>query len=273
MKHRCIFYCPTILSAALLCMTLIGCSKQSAQQQQQPATEGTPEQTASPATETAQPVAEADKSAENSNNFSGYANKFPAAAGTAAAGNKTAAESIAPKPAPRTITLAEGTPIQVLTINTLSTKTVQTRDEFEASLDQAIVEGKWTIAKRGATVKGIITESDPGGRVKGVASMSLKLTSLTLADGREVSIGTNTYTVEAKTTKKKDATKIGIGAGIGAAIGAIAGGGKGAAIGAGVGGAAGTGTVLATRGDPAVISSETPITFELTSPLKVTEKK
>jgi hypothetical protein len=103
--------------------------------------------------------------------------------------------------------------------------------------------------------------------------MALKLTSLTLADGREISIETNTHSIAAKTTKKKDATKIGIGAGIGAAIGAIAGGGKGAAIGAGVGGAAGTGATLATRGDSAVIASETLITFELTAPLQVTEKK
>jgi hypothetical protein len=270
MRQRCI---PTILSATLLCMVLIGCSKQSAQQQQQPATTGTPEQTASPATETeaAKPIAEADQPSASANKFSGYANKFPAEAGKS--GTEKTAESIAPKPAPRTITLAEGTPVHIVTINTLSTKTNQANEEFEASLDKAIVEGKWTIAKRGATVKGIITESDPGGRVKGVASISLKLTSLTLADGREVSIRTNTHMVEAKSSKKKDATKIGIGAGIGAAIGAIAGGGKGAAIGAGVGGGAGTGAVLATRGDAAVVSSETPITFELTAPLKVTEKK
>lgn len=267
MRQRCI---TTILSAALLCMVLIGCSKQSAEQQQQPSTTGTPEQTASPAPEAAQSAVEADKASANSNKFSGYANKFPAEAGKSTADNST---SIAPKPAPRTVTLEAGTPIHVVTINSLSTKTNQVNDEFEASLDKAIIEGKWTIAKRGAVVKGIISESDSGGRVKGVASMSLRLTSLTLADGREVSINTSTYAIEAKSSKKKDATKIGIGAGIGAAIGAIAGGGKGAAIGAGVGGAAGTGTVLATRGDAAVISSETPITFELTSPLKVTEKK
>jgi hypothetical protein len=273
MRHG---YTLTLLSAALLCTTFMGCSKQPTQQQQQqlqPATAGTPEQTAPPAMEATQPAAEADRTAANSNNFSGYANKFSTEAGKPAAENRTAAESIAPKPAPRTITLAEGTPIYVVTINTLSTKTNEAREEFEASLDKAIVDGKWTIAKRGATVKGIISDSDPGGRVKGVASMSLRLTSLTLSDGREVSIKTNTYSIEAKASKKKDAAKIGIGAGIGAAIGAIAGGGKGAAIGAGVGGAAGTGTVLASRGDAAVISSETLITFELAAPLKVTEKQ
>jgi hypothetical protein len=270
MRHRFMLNFLTIIETALLCLTLAGCSKQPDQpQQQQPAQQpetsgtavpGTAGQQATPSEETAKPSAETNK-------FSGYANNF------SSTNKKSTAEYIEPKPAPRTVTLAIGTAINIGTTDTLSTKINRTGEEFSASLNEAIIEGKWTIAKRGAAVKGVITESDPGGRVKGVASMSLKLTSLTLADGREVSISTNSYTVEAKSSKKKDAAKIGIGAGIGAAIGAIAGGGKGAAIGAGVGGAAGTGTVLATRGDPAIVSSETPITFELATPLKVTEKK
>jgi hypothetical protein len=76
----------------------------------------------------------------------------------------------------------------------------------------------------------------------------------------------------AKGTKKEDAVKVGVGSGIGAAIGAIAGGGKGAAIGAGVGAGAGTGVVLATKGDPAVIPSESALTFQLKAPLTVARK-
>jgi hypothetical protein len=55
-------------------------------------------------------------------------------------------------------------------------------------------------------------------------------------------------------------------------VGAIAGGGKGAAIGAGIGGAAGTGTVVATRGKPAVLASETRLSFRLQEPVTVVEK-
>ena len=79
--------------------------------------------------------------------------------------------------------------------------------------------------------------------------------------------------IEAKTTKKKDAAKIGIGAGAGALIGGIAGGGKGAGIGALVGGGGGTAVVLATRGDPAVVPSETVLNLKLSAPLTVTEKQ
>jgi len=187
-----------------------------------------------------------------------------------------AAPAPAPKPEPpalKTATLAAGTTLSVRTTSTLSTKTNKTGEEFTAVLDAPITEGNWMIADRGATVTGKITTSDPGGRVKGVASMTVALTSLTTADGQRVDLTTSGKTIEAKATKKKDAAKIGIGAGVGAAIGAIAGGGKGAAIGAGAGGAAGTGVVMATRGDPAVIPAETALTFTLRSPVTITQKR
>jgi hypothetical protein len=121
-------------------------------------------------------------------------------------------------------------------------------------------------------VEGVVVNSDPGGRIEGRARMTVELRSLQLADGRTVDLVSSAYTKEAKSTKKKDAMKIGIGAGIGAAIGAIAGGGKGAAIGAGARGAGGTGYVLATRGDPAVIPSESLLSFRLKAPITVTRR-
>jgi hypothetical protein len=178
-----------------------------------------------------------------------------------------------PPPAPpRIYTIQSGTPLSVWTTSTISTKTAKAGDRFTATLAKPIVDGDWVVAKKGATVEGTVIDSDPGGKVKGLASLSLKLDRLTLADGRTVDVDTSRLTREAKSTKKKDALKVGVGAGIGAAIGAIAGGGKGAAIGAGAGGAAGGGYVLATRGDPAVIGSETQLSFRLTSPVKVTKR-
>lgn len=191
------------------------------------------------------------------------------------------AESRSPKPEPllskpeppkaRVATLEAGTRIAVRTTSAISTRTAETGERFEATLAEPIMDGDWVIAPRGATVDGKVVASDPGGRVKGRASLSVQLTSLTLADGRKVPISTRSISREAASTKKKDAAKIGIGAGIGAAIGAIAGGGKGAAIGAGVGGAAGTGTVMATKGDAAVIPSETVLTTTLSAPVRITK--
>ncbi len=66
---------------------------------------------------------------------------------------------------------------------------------------------------------------------------------------------------------------MGIASGVGAIIGAIAGGGKGAAIGAGVGAGAGGGAVLATRGEHAVIPSESRLVFQTRTPIEVTERR
>ena len=173
---------------------------------------------------------------------------------------------VAPKP--QAVTLAQGTRIKVRTESELSTKSAKTGDTFSATLAEPIMVDDKVIAPRGARVSGLVVESDPGGRVKGVATLSVRLTRLHVGN-QAIEIKTGAFARQAKATKKKDAVKVGIGAGIGAAIGAIAGGGQGAAIGAASGGAAGTGVVLATHGDPAVIGAESVLTFRLTAPVTV----
>lgn len=130
------------------------------------------------------------------------------------------------------------------------------------------MSGGKQVVPKGATVSGRVADVDAGGRVRGRATITVELTGLH-AGGQVVPISTDSFVKEAAATKKKDAAKVGIGAGLGAAIGAIAGGGKGAAIGAAAGGGAGTAAVLATRGDPAEIPSETVLTFKLATPVSV----
>ena len=161
----------------------------------------------------------------------------------------------------------------MFTTSTISTNSNKSGEPFSAVLAKAIVDDDWVIAKQGARVEGIIVDSDPGGRVKGVASMTLSLRRLTLSDGRIVELDTDTFIQEAKSTKGRDARRTAIGAGVGAAIGAIAGGGSGAAIGAAVGGGTGAAASLATRGDPAELAPETELRFTLNSPVSITEKK
>lgn len=161
----------------------------------------------------------------------------------------------------------------MFTTSTISTNAQKSGEAFNAVLAKSIVQDDWVIAKQGARVEGVVVDSDPGGKVKGVASMTLALRRLTLADGRTIDLDTDTYIQEAKTSKGKDAKKVGIGAGIGAAIGAIAGGGKGAAIGAAVGGGGGAAASLATRGDPAEVPSETELRFTLNQSITIVERK
>lgn len=193
----------------------------------------------------------------------------PAAAPVAAPVTAAKPEPATAKIEPRTITIPQGAKIAVRTTSALSTKTHQAGAPFVATLTEPLVSGETVIAPKGATVEGKVVSSDAGGRVKGRASIAVQLSKI-VAGGREIGISTNSVARTARATKKKDAMKIGIGSGIGAAIGAIAGGGKGAAIGAGVGAGAGTGAVLATHGDPAVIPSESLLTFQLRSPVTVT---
>jgi hypothetical protein len=173
---------------------------------------------------------------------------------------------------PKTVTIPAGTLLSVRVDDHLSSSTTHSGDSFRASLDQPIVVDGAVIAERGAKVEGRVTESDPGGKVRGTATLQLELVRLNTSDGQRLRVQTEGFTKQAQKSTKKDAAKIGIGAGLGAAIGAIAGGGKGAAIGAGIGGAAGTGAVMTTRGEAAEVPAETRMTFRLREPITVTEK-
>lgn len=171
------------------------------------------------------------------------------------------------KPVIIPITFPEGTRFVVRTTSAMSTKTQLSGQTFVAYLVQPLVHAGREIVPKGAEMEGLIVSADRGGRVKGRASLSVKLTSFHTAGGNAVKIVTNTIAYAARATKGKDTAKIGIGAGIGAALGGIFGGGQGAAIGAAAGGGGGTGLVLATRGDSAVIPSETVLSFALREPL------
>lgn len=163
----------------------------------------------------------------------------------------------------QSVTLEKGTAVQVRLVPTLSTETHRAGDRFEATLIAPLAADGRTIAPAGAKVWGKVVEADKGGRVSGRARLAVQLTAIETSAGQTLNISTNTVARTARSTKKKDAQKIGIGTGVGAAIGAIAGGGKGAAIGAAAGAGAGTGAVVATRGAPAVLPTESRLTFRL----------
>lgn len=192
---------------------------------------------------------------------------------TATAPSPTVAKtSPPPPPAPKKYVLAAGAPITVRTLSDVNTKNTKSGNEFEATLQSPLQVDGHTLASTGASVIGVVTNADQGGRVKGKASLTLRLARLHLANGQTVQIHTNTVTQQAKSGTKKNLMRTGIASGAGAAIGAIAGGGRGAAIGAGIGAGAGVATDLATRGPAAEIPPETVLNFQLTNDLVVTGK-
>jgi hypothetical protein len=171
---------------------------------------------------------------------------------------------------PRDYTLPAGTTFSVRLPREVSTKGSATGATFDGLLEHDLKSGETVLAKAGTRVNGIVVESDPGGRVKGVASITIGVRSIVGVKGASIPVTTDSQTADAQSTKKKDAVRTGVATGVGALIGGIAGGGKGAAIGAGVGAGAGVGTNMATKGDPAVFAAESLLEFRLQAPVTVT---
>jgi hypothetical protein len=193
-----------------------------------------------------------------------YASRTPAPA-PAPAPSKTAASGRTVLASASSPTVQQPFNLKVRTTEALSTETTQAGDRFVATLEEPVYEGNRLVARKGAQAEGQVVDSDKGGRVKGVASITVKLLRFQMVSGNYAEITSDPVVVDANATKGKDATKIALTTGIGAGVGALVGGGKGAAVGAATGAAAGTGVVLATRGDPAVIPSESVLEFAVRS--------
>jgi hypothetical protein len=166
-------------------------------------------------------------------------------------------------------TLPAGTVIPVRTTTELSTSQLANGSTFRAVLERPLRVGDTVLAAQGAEVAGLVVSSNPGGKVKGVASLEVTIRSVAGRKNHTIPLKADHYSVLAEKSTGRDLKRTGIMTGAGAVVGAIAGGGKGAAIGAGAGAAAGVGTSMATRGKAAVIPAETLMEFRLSAPSTV----
>lgn len=183
----------------------------------------------------------------------------------------TGSSAAAPAPAVpewREVTIPEGTALSVRLETPVASDTSTVEQAVRGTLRDAIEVDGVTALPSGSEITGTVIEVARAGKVKGRAHLALRFDSLAANDER-YEIRTASVSRTAPGTKKKDATKIGIGAGAGAVIGAIVGGKKGAAIGATTGGGAGTAVVVATRGDEVRIAGGTILTVRLVEPLRV----
>jgi len=73
-------------------------------------------------------------------------------------------------------------------------------DTYTAILDQKLSDGEQVVAPRGPEVTGRVVESDPGGRAKGQAKISVELVSLKTAAGKQIPIATAALSQEAGST-------------------------------------------------------------------------
>jgi hypothetical protein len=99
------------------------------------------------------------------------------------------------------------------------------------------------------------------------------LTSLTLADGQQLSIQSQMITRNGTTSVGRDLGAMAGTTALGAAVGAAADLGRGAAIGAGAGAAVGLIGVLLTRGHPTIIYPESTLVFRMSAAAMVATDK
>lgn len=153
-------------------------------------------------------------------------------------GLSLAAVSVLASPQP--ITVPAGTPIHFKIKQTINTATAKAGQRVPAELTQPIVVNGRTVANAGSPVSVKITFAESSGRIGGNSHLTLRVASITLANGSRAEVSSSAYMREGKSHVKHNATYIAGAAALGALVGQAAGGNrnstaKGAAIGAGVG--------------------------------------
>jgi len=200
-----------------------------------------------------------------------------AAPGTTPTGVPTQEQANAANPAnqpapppepPKPFLIAAGTPLTVVLTSTINSKNVTPGQEFDATLGSAVKVDEEEAIPKGSPVKVTVVNAKKQGAVKGEATLTIKLVSMTVR-GKEYPISTNSVSDTEKGKGKRSAVMTGGGAGVGALIGGLAGGGKGAASGAGIGAAGGLATAAGTGGKNAEFPAEARLTFKLTHELTV----
>ena len=196
----------------------------------------------------------------------------PAPAGPAATPTPPPApiHPVEPVPEYREVTLPTGTALPLVLQTTVASDRNAVEDPVNARVSRAVrIEGMEVIPA-GSIVSGNVVEAVRAAKVKGLARIAVRFSSLRVRGADEThAIATDTIRRQAAPTKKKDAAKIGGGAAGGAIVGAIIGGKKGAAIGTAVGGGAGTAAVLTTRGNEIALTAGQLVTVRLQRPLTI----
>jgi hypothetical protein len=182
--------------------------------------------------------------------------------------NYSTASHEAGRPEYREVTIPAGTVLPLRLTSSVGSDTSGLEDPVHATLRRAIVVRGIGALPAGSAVSGYVTEANRSAKVKGRARVGFRFNTVS-ARGESYRVSTSSVVRQAPGTKKKDAAKIAIPAAAGAIIGGIADGKKGAAIGTAVGGGAGTGVVLATRGQEVRLGRGAAVSVRLLRPLTV----
>jgi hypothetical protein len=208
------------------------------------------------------------QSGSGSGSASSSGNNSAAPSSAASSPPSKPAEKAAPLPP---LVVDAGTTIPVTLDQSLSSKTSNDGDHFDASLAAPVMAGDKVAIPQGAKASGRVTVAKSAGKFRGHAELGLTLDSITVG-GKTYAIKASSVAEAGKGRGERTAIGVGGGAGVGAIIGAIAGGGKGAAIGAAAGAGAGTAGAAFTGNRDISLAAETKLNFKLAEPLQISAR-
>jgi hypothetical protein len=173
-------------------------------------------------------------------------------------------------PPPIPVQVPVGTRLKVALSRSLATDKDWAGDQWDGTLTAAVVVAGKEVWPRGASVRGVIAQSAPAGRLKGSGGLGIRVTAV---ERNEVK--TDTYRVAGAARGARDAKIIGGTAAVGALVGILTSRGHQAdhALGgAAVGAAAGTGIAAGTADTVIRIPAGRPVVFSLSTPEQVMKK-
>ncbi len=267
---------PSLLLVMALGMTACSHGNNTQQPANQPTAQSGQGNTAASAADTSAPPTNANNAATVSQPTGSGTGPQSATVTPASPGSPSNAASLASRPnasatqgtTPTTAVLPAGTTLNVRLDSPVSTKSAQPGQEFNATLSRAITRNGQVVVPSGTPVSGRIVQAAQAGRFKGGASLSLRLSSMTVR-GTPYRIATSSIEQSAKGRGKRTAIMSGGGAALGGIVGGLAGGGKGAAIGLITGGGAGAAGSALTGNRDIELPAETPLAFRLTQAITI----
>jgi len=171
--------------------------------------------------------------------------------------------------APSTLTVPDGTLVEVSLNSTLNSGTSQVGDNFTAEVTEDVMVDDRRAIPAGSTVHGTVQAVTPAKRGAGNASLSLGFNRLDLPGGYSTTVVAG-LTERTASKKKRNAGIIGGSAAGGAILGRIIGKDtKGAVAGAVIGGGIGTGVVMTKPGVQVNLPAGAELTIQLESAVKV----
>ncbi|HET7293228.1 MAG TPA: hypothetical protein VFM88_12445 [Vicinamibacteria bacterium] len=171
-------------------------------------------------------------------------------------------EGAPPTPAlPPPLVIAEGTTLELILEDGLSSRTSRAGDRVVARIERATSPDGEVALPGGSFLEGRVVEARESGRVKGKARVDVAFDKIVVR-GKRYSVEASGLSLVADDSHKRDAGIVAGSAAAGAILGAITGG--SATKGAVLGGAAGGGAVLATKGKEIELPAGSPASVRVT---------